>query len=301
MPPRKSNKRAAPVESDTAAAPAPKKARGAKAAPPKAAAKPAPKAKATAAKSAPKVPAPSKPMTKKAAPSKATEKEPEVLVISDDDGNESADSEEESDEEDASDGSDEEPLEEGKLPPAVQKRLDWIKENIFGLDNYTYRAIFTQFDYYMGSRNGRDQVPVDIYNHCAMRAHNHGADLGYEKHIIKKATGGGSGCAYEDSEGDDSDDEDERDYDYERPEDVAKRAEHCMNILDSLSVKYLKRAIKALPKYQGKRKGSTDTLADAILDHLDALSVSKAHCDLIEEQEMLEELQEKMAKEAKKD
>ncbi len=73
MPPRKSNKRSAIVESDVTVAPAPtKKARGAKAvAPPKVATKAAPKAKDIAAKAAPKV-----------APSKATvEKNPEVCTL----------------------------------------------------------------------------------------------------------------------------------------------------------------------------------------------------------------------------
>lgn len=79
---------------------------------------------------------------------------------------------------------------------------------------------------------------------------------------------------------------------------MQNRANRCDNILDSLSVKYLKMAIKALPKYKGKRKGSDKwKLTEAVRDHLDTLVESRLHSDLIQEEAMLAELGKQMEEE----
>lgn len=53
-----------------------------------------------------------------------------------------------------------------------------------------------------------------------MRAHNHEADLAYEKYTIKKFVGARMRCAYAESEEEDSEDELECDFDYKIPEEI---------------------------------------------------------------------------------
>ncbi|KAJ6620396.1 hypothetical protein B0H10DRAFT_2183880 [Mycena sp. CBHHK59/15] len=57
---------------------------------------------------------------------------------------------------------------------------------------------------------------------------------------------------------------------------IQNRLSYCLKMLDSFDVKTLRRVMKAIPKYSGRRKGELEDVVDAILAHMEDLAAKKA-------------------------
>jgi hypothetical protein len=156
---------------------------------------------------------------------------------------------------------------------------------------------------YMGKGGSNSDVAVDIANHCSMQAQRGVSDLGFEKRLVKRVHRMCWGAC---GESDDSDDEYDDDYEVPkvvlvrmrllllrmRANDAYKftqsRLSYCLGMLDAFSLESLRKVMKALLKYKGRRKGEHEKIVDAILAHMEDSAAKKS--DLVAEVAMVERI-----------
>ncbi|KAJ7885373.1 hypothetical protein B0H13DRAFT_1889591 [Mycena leptocephala] len=217
-----------------------------------------------------------------------------VDVSDSDSDNDSGDSDE--DDANASEGRSEEGEEDDdnpRLPRKVRERLDYIATHTDGLTSTYLKFITRELTNYMGKGGCNSDIAVDIANHCAFQAQLGRSDLGYEKRLVKRVYRMCYGCC---GESDDSDDE--YDDDYEIPKEIKNRLVYCLTMLEGFDLKALRKVIKKLPKYKGRRKGELDDVLDDVMGHLDDMAARKS--DVVAEAAMIKTIQDKVANAAPK-
>ncbi|KAF7359131.1 hypothetical protein MSAN_01254700 [Mycena sanguinolenta] len=175
-----------------------------------------------------------------------------------------------------------------RLPRKVRERLEYIETRTDGLTSTYLKFITRELRNYMGKGGCNSDVAADIANHCAIQAHLGRSDLGYEKRLVKRVH---RMCYPGCGESDDSDDE--YDDDYEIPKEICNRLSYCCSILESFELPALRKVIKKLPKYKGRRNGELDDVIEDVMAHLDDLAAKKA--DIMAEAAMIEKINNKVA------
>ncbi|KAJ6500708.1 hypothetical protein C8R45DRAFT_925230 [Mycena sanguinolenta] len=206
-----------------------------------------------------------------------------------------------SDDNDANEGESEEGEDEDgnpRLPRKVRERLEYIKTHTDGLTSTYLKFITRELGNYMGKGGCNSDVAADIAHHCAIQAHLGRSDLGYEKRLVKRVH---RMCYPGCGESDDSDDE--YDDDYEIPKEicvwigtqylVSMAHFYCCNILEGFELPALRKVIKKLPKYRGRRKGELDDVIEDVMAHLDDLAAKKA--DIVAQAATIEKIKNKVA------
>jgi hypothetical protein len=69
-------------------------------------------------------------------------------------------------------------------------------------------------------------------------------------------------------------------------------------MLEGFDLKALRKVIKKLPKYKGRRKGELDDVLDDVMGHLDDMAARKS--DVVAEAAMIKTIQDKVANAAPK-
>jgi hypothetical protein len=69
-------------------------------------------------------------------------------------------------------------------------------------------------------------------------------------------------------------------------------------MLEGFDLKALRKVIKKLPKYKGRRKGELDDVLDDVMGHLDDMAARKS--DVVAEASMIKTIQDKVANAAPK-
>ncbi|KAJ7184499.1 hypothetical protein C8R46DRAFT_1064243, partial [Mycena filopes] len=292
MPPRR-----AKAKATTAAVPVGQKRRADDASDAPKNAPPAKKARQTAPKAAP---------AKKAAPAV------EIIELSSDEEEESVsskkkkagdvsddDSEDVSDEDDQKEGASEEEGEDEdgnpRLSRKVQQRLDYISTHTDGLTSTYLKFITKELPNYMGKGGRNADIAADIANQCGFQAQLGRSDLAFERRLVKRVHGmcyGGCGESEEEEFSDDDFDDD-----YEIPKEITNRLMYCCGMLESFDLKTMRKVIKNLPKYTGRRKGELDDVIEDVMKHLDRMAGRKA--DMVAETAMIEEIKAKVRAERK--
>ena len=72
------------------------------------------------------------------------------------------------------------------------------------------------------------------------------------------------------------------------------RLVHCLHMLERFDVKALRKVIKKLPEYKGRRKGEQDDVLDDVMSHLDDMAAKKA--DIVAEAAMITKIKDKLEK-----
>ncbi|KAJ7684435.1 hypothetical protein DFH06DRAFT_6949 [Mycena polygramma] len=242
---------------------------------------------------------------RQSAPKVAPKKAVEVIDVSSDseagsdDGEASAVSSQKNTDGDSDDeGSNEdEGEEEDGMSQKVRERLDYIATHTDGLTSTYLKFITKELPNYMGKGGTNSDVAANIANHCAFQAQLGRSDLSDEKRLVKSVHRMcWGGCGESDDESEDSDDE--CDDSYVIPKEISDRVERCISILEGFDIKALRKVIKNLPKYKGRRNGEVEDLLEEVMDHLDGLAARKS--DLVAEVAMIKKIQDEAASQAVK-
>ncbi|KAJ7494425.1 hypothetical protein B0H11DRAFT_2392932 [Mycena galericulata] len=195
---------------------------------------------------------------------------PTAVDVSDDssgDDSEGEDAHNDASEEEAGEDEDGNP----RLPRKVRERLEYIETHTDGLTSTYLKFITRELPNYMGKGGSNAHVACDIANHCAFQAQLGRSDLAYERRLVKRVHGMCYGSC---GESDNSDDE--YDDDYEIPKEILTRLMYCLGMLEGFDVDALRKVIKKLPKYKGRRKGEQDDVLEDVMAHLDDMAAKKA-------------------------
>ncbi|KAJ7221546.1 hypothetical protein GGX14DRAFT_430097 [Mycena pura] len=180
------------------------------------------------------------------------------------------------------------------LPRKVRERLECIEMHTSYLTSTYLKMVTRELDGYMGGGGRNADVAASIVQHCAFQAHQCGSSLLHEKKLVQRVHRMCYGACGESDAENDEDSDDAYDEDYEIPKKISDRLVLCLHMLERFDVKALRKVIKKLPEYKGRRKGEQDDVLDDVMSHLDDMAAKKA--DIVAEAAMITKIKDKLEK-----